>query len=705
MPVRDGPPNVYLASPDPRSGKSAIAVGLLEEKKQRFEQVGVFRPIVRSDGVRDHVLQMLLDRLDGRVGYDDAVGVTYADLASDPDASMSRIVDKFHALAHTCDAVLVVGSDYTDVVGPMEFGYNAAIAANLGAPIILVISGLERTAAQIARATTSAMTDARVHHAEVLSVIANRVEASAAAEVASALAGAASPGTGGVGTAAPTTFVVPEDAVLAAPTVGALSTAVHGRPVLGSPAALDRVCLDVVVAADSLREVVPQLRAGISVLVAHDRLDVLLGLALWQAVPGIPRLAALFVSGAHEAPAEVEAVIAALWRAAGVDVPLIAIPDSTTTAARRLLGFGSGTTGFSASKLDTALAHFNKHVDTAELIRGSAAAVPGTTTPLMFEHMLAERARAADRHIVLPEGAEPRILKAAAHVLRRGMCRITLLGDPREIADKAAELGVDVSGAAVIDPASSELLPRFASEYVELRKHKLVPYDQALDHCTDVSYFGTMMVLDSLADGMVSGAAHTTAHTIRPALEVIRTAPGVSVVSSVFFMCLADRVLVYGDCAVNPDPNADQLADIAISSARTATEFGIPARVAMLSYATGDSGSGADVEKVREATEIVRRKAPQLVVEGPIQYDAAVDPTVGQQKMPGSAVAGQATVLIFPSLTAGNAAYKAVQRSAGAVAIGPVLQGLNRPINDLSRGALVEDIVNTVAITAIQAQE
>ncbi|HEX6917652.1 MAG TPA: phosphate acetyltransferase, partial [Phycicoccus sp.] len=284
-----------------------------------------------------------------------------------------------------------------------------------------------------------------------------------------------------------------------------------------------------------------------------------------------------------------------------------------------------------------------------------------------------------------------------------GMARLTLLGDEETVRERARQLGVDVSAATVVDPATSPLRDRFAAEYAALRAHKGVTPEQAHDRVADPSYFGTMMVHDGLADGMVSGCVTTTAHTIRPALEVVRTAPGVSVVSSVFLMCLADRVLVYGDCAVNPDPTAEQLADIAVSSARTAAQFGVEPRVAMLSYSTGQSGSGADVEKVREATRRVREKAPDLPVEGPVQYDAAVDPTVARTKLSDSPVAGRATVLVFPDLNTGNNTYKAVQRSASAVAIGPVLQGLNKPVNDLSRGALVRDIVNTIAITAVQA--
>jgi phosphate acetyltransferase len=333
-----------------------------------------------------------------------------------------------------------------------------------------------------------------------------------------------------------------------------------------------------------------------------------------------------------------------------------------------------------------------------------AIPIPTVTTPQMFTYQLMERARADRKRIVLPEGDDDRILRAAGRLLRRSVAELTILGEEGQVRSRAAELGVDLTAATVLNPRTSELCDKFAAQYAELRKKKGVTLEQAREIIHDVSYFGTMLVHNDIVDGMVSGAAHTTAHTVRPAFEIIKTQPDVSTVSSIFLMCLSDRVLAYGDCAIVPDPTAEQLADIAISSARTAAQFGIDPRVAMLSYSTGDSGSGAGVERVRAATELVRERVPDLLVEGPIQYDAAVDPTVAAAKMPGSEVAGRATVLIFPDLNTGNNTYKAVQRSAGAIAIGPVLQGLNKPVNDLSRGALVEDIVNTVAITAIQAQ-
>ena len=356
-------------------------------------------------------------------------------------------------------------------------------------------------------------------------------------------------------------------------------------------------------------------------------------------------------------------------------------------------------------KVEAALGAFESSVDGAELSRQLDVSRSTRVTPMMFEHELIDRARADRRRLVLPEGTDDRILRAADTVLRRGVADLVLLGDPDTVGRRARDLGLDLGAAEVIDPGASDLLDGFAATYAELRKARGMTLDLAHDVVRDVNYFGTLMVHSGRADGMVSGAAHTTAATIRPAFEIIRTRPGVSVASSVFFMLLPDRVLVYGDCAVNPDPDAAQLADIALSSAETSARFGVEARVAMLSYSTGESGAGADVTKVAEATRLVRERRPDLPVEGPIQYDAAIDPAVAAAKLPGSAVAGHATVFIFPDLNTGNNTYKAVQRSAGAVAVGPILQGLRRPVNDLSRGATVKDIVNTIAITAIQGGE
>jgi phosphate acetyltransferase len=437
---------------------------------------------------------------------------------------------------------------------------------------------------------------------------------------------------------------------------------------------------------------------GALVITPGDRADVLIATHAAHAAGNVTLAGLVLTLGEFPDPRAVR-VIERLGTGLAV---LVVHTDSyqTIAAAGRIEARLSSNT---PRKIEAALGAFEGHVDTAELNRLLDVTRSSRVTPLMFENDLIDRARTDKRHLVLPEGAEERIMRAAETLLRRGVAELTLLGDPAEIARRAREFGVDIGAARIVDPETSQRRDDFAQRYAELRKHRAVTLDLAYDVVRDVNYFGTMMVAAGLADGMVSGANHTTAATIRPAFEIIKTVPGLSVASSVFFMLLADRVLVYGDCAVNPDPDAEQLADIAVSSAQTAAAFGIEPRVAMLSYSTGSSGSGADVEKVAAATALVRSRRPELPVEGPIQYDAAIDPAVAATKLPDSAVAGKATVFVFPDLNTGNNTYKAVQRSANAVAVGPVMQGLRRPVNDLSRGATVKDIVNTVAITAIQA--
>jgi phosphate acetyltransferase len=449
----------------------------------------------------------------------------------------------------------------------------------------------------------------------------------------------------------------------------------------------------------TLPNLLDRLYDGALVITAGDRHDVLLAALYAHASSTLPAVAGIVLTGGLRPP---EQLLAQLDGRALP--PIVLTAHDTFEAATLASGREGRITAPARRKIDTALALFERHVDGEELLGRMAVARSRVVTPLMFEHTLLDRARSQPRRIVLPEGTEERVLRAAETLLLRGVAELTLLGDEREVRGAAARLGLDVSAAQVLDPADPELAERFAKEYAKRRAHKGVTVDQARDVVAQPSYFGTLMVAQGMADGMVSGATHTTAETIRPSFELIRTRPGVAMVSSVFFMCLADRVLVYGDCAVNPHPTTEQLADIAISSAATAARFGIEPRVAMLSYSTGTSGSGEDVDRVRAATELVRRRAPSLSVEGPIQYDAAVDAGVARTKLPNSEVAGHANVFIFPDLNTGNNTYKAVQRSAGAMAVGPVLQGLNKPVNDLSRGATVQDIVNTVAITAIQAQ-
>lgn len=701
--------SIYISSAEGHSGKSTIALGVLRTLARSAPRVGVFRAIARSTVERDYVLEMLLAHDGADLSYDDCIGATYDDVRANPEAALATIVARFKAVEAQCDAVVILGSDYTDVASPAELSYNARIAANLGAPVLLVLGGRDqqaqaerlgtttaRSALQVAQAADLAVTELVSNRADLLAIVVNRADPDALVDIAGAVAHAVEVD---LGRQVPV-WAVPEDRTLVAPSVRDVIRAVDGTLIRGDRELLTREVLSVVVAGMSMVNVLPRLTADAVVVIAADRTDVLLATLLAHKSGTFPALSAVILNGPFELPAEVTRLLEGL----SSPLPIIATDLGTFDTAVRVMNARGRMELDAQRRYDTALALFATHVDEEALAAAVGLAKPAVVTPLMFEYALVERARADRKRIVLPEGDDDRILRAAATVLARNIADLTILGDAETIHARAAELGISLDGAHIISPFDPEYVARFAAEYAALRAHKGVTLAQAADTVTDVSYFGTMMVHLGLADGMVSGAAHTTAHTIRPAFEIIKTKPLTSVVSSVFLMALADRVLVYGDCAVIPDPTADQLADIAVSSAATASQFGISPRIAMLSYSTGDSGSGADVDKVREATELVRERAPQLLVEGPIQYDAAADAAVAAKKMPGSAVAGQATVFVFPDLNTGNNTYKAVQRSAGALAIGPVLQGLNKPINDLSRGALVADIVNTVAITAIQAQ-
>jgi phosphate acetyltransferase len=686
--------SVYIASVEGSTGKSTVALGVLQQLSRRVERVAVFRPIVRPDtatyGGRDYVLDLLTAHDAVQAAYDDCMGVTYDEVHADPDAAMDTIVQRYHEVADGADAVLVVGSDYTDVGSPTEFSYNAKIAANLGTPVLLVLNGFQRAPHDLRAVADMAVGVLRENHGSLAAVVANRVTPQHLEDTVVALAGVGGPA-----------FALPEEPVLTQPTVADLLPSVNGHLLSGDPALLTREVTGLVVAGMTMPNVLDRLFDGAAVVTAADRPEVVLGVVVAHASLNFPQISAIVLNGGFTLPPQVQRLLDGV----GVTLPIVETTLDTQATSAALTAVRGRLTKDSPRKVDAALSLFERNVDSEALLDQLEVARSSAVTPLMFEHQLIDEAVAQRKHIVMPEGEEERILRAADVLLRRGVADLTLLGNPVVISAKAAALGADVAAARIIDPEHDQLAEQLAAELHRLREHRGVDLDRARELVRDVSYFGTMMVQLGLADGMVSGAVHTTAHTIRPALEIVKTVPGVSVVSSVFFMCLQNQVLVYGDCAVNPDPTAEQLADIAISSAETALAFGIEPRVAMLSYSTGTSGAGTDVEKVSKATVIVRERAPQLQVEGPIQYDAAIDSAVARTKLPGSPVAGRATVFIFPDLNTGNNTYKAVQRSANAVAVGPVLQGLRKPVNDLSRGATVRDIINTVAITAVQAQQ
>ena len=696
--------SIYITSAEDNSGKSTVALGVMDRLQSQGKKVGVFRPVTVPNGVHDYVLESLLAHDSVDLTLEQCIGVSYDDVHPDQESALTKIVERFHTIERECDAVVIVGSDFSDVASPTELSFNARIAANLGAPVLLVLRGRgaigrsqgglanqpARPIKDLLNLLDMALPELEKEHATLFGVIANRVESDEIDDITRALT-AATPGV----------FVgaIPENEFLIAPTLERVAASIDGRMIHGDPALMKREVLSAKVAAMNVENVISRLMEGEVVLVPSDRSEILLAVLLAHETDNFPSLAGIVLYGGFTTPQTVWRLVTGM----NSSLPIIEAPFTTYETVMRVMETRSRFAADSQRKYDTALSLFDANIDSAELLSRLNVARADVVTPLMFEYDLIERARAHVKHIVLPEGTDDRILRAAATLLARRVVTLTILGDENVVRARAKELGVDISAAAVVNPLTSELTDTFAEEYARLRAHKGVTLDQAREIVTDVSYFGTMMVHLDLADGMVSGAAHTTAHTIKPSFEIIKTTPGTSVVSSVFLMALADRVLVYGDCAVIPDPTADQLADIAISSAATARQFDIEPRVAMLSYSTGTSGEGDDVDKVRAATALVRERQPDLPVEGPIQYDAAAEPSVAATKMPESAVAGRATVFVFPDLNTGNNTYKAVQRSAGAVAIGPVLQGLNKPVNDLSRGALVSDIINTVAITAIQA--
>ncbi|MFC0316396.1 phosphate acetyltransferase [Gordonia phosphorivorans] len=681
---------IYIASAEGDTGKSTVALGVLVQLAATGGRVGLFRPIARAGaGERDEIVDLLIEYTSVDVPYEDCLGVTYDDVHDDPDAAIADIVTRYHAVAAQCDNVLILGSDYTDVASPSELGYNARIAANLAAPILLVVKALGREPSEVRALVDLLAGDIAQAHAAVAGVVANRCDRYRRAEIVDAVT------EGGY-----RAWALPEEPLLFAPTMAELATALDAELFSGDADLLDREAIDVMVGGMTVEHILERLSESMAVIAPADRSDVLLSLVNANAAQGFPRLAGIILNGGLKPHPMIDALV----RGLRPTLPILQCEHGTYETAR-ICSTTRGRIGVgSVRKIDAALALMERYMPADRLFADLRLHSSEVMTPQMFEYMLLSQAKSDPQHIVLPEGGDDRILRAAGRLLRRGVARLTLLGQEETVRRRAEELGIDLSEVDILDPRTSELVDQFAPIYAELRKHKGMTLDRAQEVVRDESYFGTMMLHTGMVDGMVSGAVHTTAQTIRPAFEIIKTQPGVSTVSSVFFMCLADKVLAYGDCAIVPDPTSTELADIAISSAATAAAFGIDPRVAMLSYSTGGSGTGADVDKVRAATELVRERAPEILVEGPIQYDAAIDRSVASTKMPDSPVAGQATVLIFPDLNTGNNTYKAVQRSAGAIAIGPVLQGLNKPMNDLSRGALVSDIVNTVAITAIQAQ-
>ncbi len=691
--------SLYVATLEPDSGKLAVTIGLMELLSRRIRRMGFFRPVTPGPPDRDNDMAVILSRYPVAATPGEMHGFTHdqaRELVSQGriKALHEGIIAKFKELEKRCDFVLCEGLDISSLSEAFEFDINVDIARNLGVPALYVSNGHDKDADEILRTIRVAEKSFHAQHCHLLGIIVNRVSTAPPDEMYRHLREHCSRDL--------LLGVLPEIAELSRPTVGEIMEALRARFLLGSREGLHRSVASFKVAAMGPENYLSYIGEDDLILTPGDRPDIILTTLAAMYANTWPNLAGLLLTGDLLPGWNITRLIEGLGE---LPFPILVAGGDTYSCALAASRVQGRITPKNNRKINLALGLFESGIDSDSLEAKISAARSTTVSPVMSEYTLFQWAKRERKHIVLPEGEEERILRAAEILLLRGVVDLTLLGREKQIRSRCSALGIRLPGIPIINPQDSPLREQFAETYYRLRRHKGISHDFARDAMTDVSYFGTMMVYHDMVDGMVSGAVHTTQHTIRPAFEVIKTAPGVSLISSVFFMCLETRVLVFGDCAINPNPDAEQLATIAISSADTAERFGIEPLVAMLSYSSGESGKGEDVENVRRATEIVRRRRPDLKVEGPIQYDAAIDASVANTKMPGSEVAGRATVFIFPDLNTGNNTYKAVQRASGAVAIGPVLQGLKRPVNDLSRGCQVADIINTVAITAIQAQK
>ena len=689
--------NIYIAGVEQGSGKSAIVLTLMELLSGETSKLGFFRPLIHQNVKQDKLIKLVIDRYHLQFPYESMYGCT-SEIARELLASnrydelLKIILRKYKNLESQCDRVLCVGPNFNEEQLSMETDFNADVANNLGCLLMPILRGYGRSVNAIIDAAVSYRQSLKDHDCDILAAFINGVDEQIINELADYFKQQ---------DIEYPIYLVPTVAALEKPTISDIVNKLNAKVLSGGDECLMRDVLNYKVVAMQVPHFLDHLEEGDLVITPGDRSDIILASLMAHKSANYPQISGLLLSGKQEPDPQITKLISGISK---VPFTVMGVASDTFTTAINVTGVQATLDPANERKIAAALGAVEKSIDIPALKRKMASTYSTRVTPIMFEYELIQRAKAERQHIVLPEGKDERILRAAEILILRGVAKLTLLGDEPAIRQKIQLLGLHLDEINIINPLKSPLRKRYAECYFKLRQHKGINYEMAFDTLSDSSYFGTMMVHLDDADGMVSGAIHTTQHTIRPAFQIIKTKPGTSIVSSVFFMCLEDRVLVYGDCAVNPEPNAQQLADIAASSAETAMLFHITPRIAMLSYSTGESGQGLAVNKVREAVRLSREQRPDLKLEGPIQYDAAIDAGVAKTKLPDSEVAGRANVFIFPDLNTGNNTYKAVQRTSGAVAIGPVLQGLNKPVNDLSRGCTVTDIVNTVAITAVQAQ-
>ena len=691
---------IYIVTTEPNSGKSIVSLGLMQLLLGKTAKVGYFRPIIDdvANGKIDNHIDTVLSYFNVDMKPEEAYAYTRSQVVQlknqdKDDEIVGHIIHKYKTIENRFDFVLVEGTDFSGEGAIIEWDINVLIAKNLGIPAVILASGKGKTLDELLGNLYMAYDSFMEKGVEVLLIIANKVQPENLDIVSNGLKEKL-PNNVLVGT-------IPTNSILGSPTVKEIAQELDAKILFGKDYMNNQVA-GFSVGAMQLRNYITHLKEDSLVITPGDRADIILGALQANISTNYPKLSGIVLTGGLLPEESITKLIEGLSDI----IPILSVAGGTFSVTNRIGTIRPRIYADNKEKIVTSIQEFEKHIPTKELAERLITFKAKGITPRMFQYNLLQKAKSTKKHIVLPEGLDERILLATKKLIDADAVSITLLGNKEQIKAKIMELDIDldIDSITIIDPTTSDQFIEYATTLFELRKHKNVNLAMAKDLMEDVSYYGTMMVYKGHAEGMVSGAVHTTQHTIRPALQFIKTRPDVSIVSSIFFMCLPNRVTVFGDCAINPNPTAEQLSEIAISSAATSAAFGIEPKIAMLSYSSGASGVGEDVDRVRKATEIIKEKRPDLKVEGPIQYDAAVDAKVGLSKLPDSEVAGQASVFIFPDLNTGNNTYKAVQRETGALAIGPMLQGLNKPVNDLSRGCTVDDIFNTVIITAIQAQ-
>ncbi len=689
--------SVYVITPSSQSGKSIISLGLMQMLQRMTPNIGYFKPLIEDKNNKDGHIDIILSHFKINMSYDEAYVFSRNELNEYQNQGKINevydgIIKKFKALEEKFDFVLVEGSDFNEEGSLFEVDFNGSLAKSLGIPVLLVVKDTFDTVADLVNYVIVEVNGFRKKDINVIGVFVSRCKKDAE-EITNKITRRLN--------SKVMVSVIPENEDLGKPTVKEIADTLHAHILFGADK-LEAIAKHSIIGGMQLAHYLPRILPNCVCVIPGDRADLIVGSMLANMSQNYPNVAGIVLTGGFLPERSVIKLIDGPQKS----LPIMAVNVGTFEAATKIANIKPKIYPGNQYKIKLSIDLFESSVNTQMLGEKINSVKTENITPRMFQYNMLVTAKKAQKHIVLPEGNDDRIITAASQLAKDKIVQLTVLGDPETVKNKVVQLGLywDDERIRVINPLNSEMYDDFSNTLYELRKSKGLEMAAARDLMLDVSYFGTMMVYKGLADGMVSGAAHTTAHTIKPALQFVKTKPGFNTVSSVFFMLLDDRVLVYGDCAIVPNPTAEQLAEIAISSADSAKTFGVVTpKVALLSYSSGSSGTGEDVEKVKAATALVKEKRPDILVEGPIQYDAAVDPVVGKSKLPNSPVAGQANVLIFPDLNTGNNTYKAVQRETGALAVGPMLQGLNKPINDLSRGATIEDIYNTVIITAIQS--